>query len=61
MCWMPSPNRPQGNFDPASPLTRPQEPLCIRMYFQKHLTDLVRLFGYDEISVEQAREKLKAP
>ena len=57
--WMPSPNHPQGNSDPDVPAKRPREPLYIRMYFQNHLTDLVRLFGYDEIPLERAREELK--
>lgn len=45
--------------DPAQPpQKRPREPLYLRMYFQSHLTDLVRLFGYREISLDQARKEL---
>ena len=33
---------------------RQQEPLYIRMYYQEHLTELVRLFGYREIPADDA-------
>ena len=43
--------------------TRPRrhhrDPLTLRIYFQRHLTELVRLFGHQELTVEEAREKLR--
>jgi hypothetical protein len=35
-------------------------PLCVRIYFEPHLTDLVRLIGYGTLPVEEAR-RLLAP
>lgn len=36
-----------------------QSPLYLRMYFQKHMTDLVRIIGYDGLPVMEAHERLK--
>jgi hypothetical protein len=33
-------------------------PLCVRLYFEAHLVELVRLIGYDELSVPAARERM---
>ncbi len=33
-------------------------PLCVRLYFEAHLIELVRLFGYDELPVAVARERM---
>lgn len=37
----------------------PQRPLYLRMYCQQHLIDLVRLFGYRDIPLDDVRERLK--
>ena len=37
----------------------PKEAIVVRMYYKEHLTDLVRLFGYSEISLDAVREKFK--
>lgn len=56
---MASPDFPPAESPREQIATRPREPLYLRMFFQSHLTDLVRAFGYDEIPLEDAREKLK--
>ncbi|MCI0457468.1 MAG: hypothetical protein L0Z62_10905 [Gemmataceae bacterium] len=33
-------------------------PLCVRLYFEAHLVDVVRLIGYEELPVPVARERL---
>lgn len=54
---------PTTDLPPGAPLEqtpkRPQEPLVMRMYYKQHLVDLVRLFGYSEMPMDEAREKLK--
>jgi hypothetical protein len=35
-----------------------RQPLCVRLYFETHLVELVRLIGYDELPVERARERM---
>jgi len=39
--------------------TSQRRPLHLRMYFESHLTELVRLFGYSEVPVDQAKANLK--
>ena len=41
---------------PAGTSEKPkQAPLSLRIYFQRHMTDLVRLIGYAEVPVEEFR------
>jgi hypothetical protein len=56
---MPDVDHPHADSSLERPRKCPQEPLVIRMYFKQHLIDLVRLFGYSEIPLDEAREKLK--
>jgi hypothetical protein len=56
---MPEFNRRQGDTGPEQSPNRSRDPLYLRLYFQQHLTDLVRLFGYREVPLDEARESLK--
>src|SRR5258708_18097098 len=56
---MPRPDDPPAESPPEQTAARPREPLYLRLFYQSHLTDLVRLFGYSEIPDEEARKKLK--
>jgi hypothetical protein len=56
---MPDIDPPQADHHAEQARPRNQEPLYLRMYFQDHLIELVRLFGYGEIPLTEAREKLK--
>jgi hypothetical protein len=47
-----------GNDEPKSFRKKPKQPLWHRMYFQKSMTDVVRLMEYDELPVEEARARL---
>jgi hypothetical protein len=35
-----------------------RSPLCIRIYFEPHLTDLIRLIGYGSLPWDEARQRL---
>ncbi len=35
-----------------------RQPLCVRLYFEPHLTELVRLIGYEELPVPVAKERM---
>ncbi len=35
-----------------------RQPLCVRLYFEPHLTELVRLIGYDSLPVPEAKERM---
>lgn len=56
---MPEFNRRQGETEPAQSPSRSRDPLYLRLYFQQHLTELVRLFGYRDVPLDEARELLK--
>lgn len=51
--------RPEADTGREQPPKRSREPLHLRMYFQQHLTELVRLFGYHDVPLDEAREALK--
>jgi hypothetical protein len=34
-----------------------RQPLCVRLYFEAHLVDLVRLIGYRSLPVAEAKER----
>ena len=36
-----------------------RDPLHLRIYFHKHLTAFVRLFGHRELTIDEAREQLR--
>jgi hypothetical protein len=36
-----------------------KQPLWQKMYFQRHMTAIVRLMGYDELPLDDARERLR--
>lgn len=36
-----------------------RDPLHLRIYFHRHLTAFVRLFGHQELTIDEAREKLR--
>jgi hypothetical protein len=38
---------------------KPKAPLWQRMYFQRHMTDVVRAFGYRSVPLEETRDLLK--
>lgn len=38
---------------------QPRAPLVLRMYAQRHMVDVVRLFGYAEIPVDEARRRIR--
>jgi hypothetical protein len=56
---MPEFNRQQGDTGPEQSPIRSRDPLYLRLYFQKHLTEIVRLFGYRDVPLDEAREFLK--
>lgn len=35
-----------------------KQPLSVRIYFERHLTELVRLVGYDTLTLDEARARL---
>jgi hypothetical protein len=35
-----------------------RQPLCVRLYFEPHLTELVRLIGYQALPVPEAKERM---
>jgi hypothetical protein len=35
-----------------------RQPLCVRLYFKPHLTELVRLIGYQSLPVPEAKERM---
>jgi hypothetical protein len=35
-----------------------RQPLCVRLYFEPHLTEMVRLIGYHSLPVAEARQRL---
>ena len=35
-----------------------RQPLCVRLYFEPHLTELVRLIGYNSLPVAEAKERM---
>lgn len=43
----------------APPSNGSREPLYLRLYFKPHLTDMARVFRYDSVPIDEAREKLK--
>ena len=40
--------------------TATKQPLYIRLYFQDHMIELVRLFGYESLPISEAQEQLKS-
>lgn len=44
----------------SAPESRCKAPLYLRLYFQSHLTEIVRLIGYADVPVDEARERLEA-
>jgi hypothetical protein len=51
----PAPEAPR----PPNRTGKPAQPLYLRLYFHKHLIDLVRLVGYDGLPLESFRERLQ--
>jgi hypothetical protein len=35
-----------------------RQPLCVRLYFEAHLTELVRLIGYQSLPIPEAKERM---
>jgi hypothetical protein len=35
-----------------------RQPLCVRLYFEPHLVELVRLIGYQALPLEEARARM---
>ncbi len=44
---------------PRHSLMRKPQPLYIRLYYEPHFVDLVRLIGYQGLAVPDAKERLK--
>lgn len=57
---MPTPEQPAAQEQPDTPPRKDTQPLYIRMFFRKHMTDLVRAFGYEELSREEAKRRVQA-
>jgi hypothetical protein len=53
-----TPDAGNGPSHSASAM-KPKQPLWWRMYFQKHMTEIVRRIGYDELPLEIAKERLR--
>jgi hypothetical protein len=49
---------PEPQDEPRKPRSEAQ-PLYIRIYFRKHMTDVVRAFGYDELPKAEARSRVQ--
>jgi hypothetical protein len=45
--------------EPAACPKKAKAPLWQRMYFRREMTEIVRLMGYDELTIEDARERLR--
>jgi hypothetical protein len=44
----------------ATPASRKsKQPLYLRLYFRRHMVEIVRMFGHASIPIEQAREQLR--
>ncbi len=53
---MPRPENPTPADQSAA--RSKEQPLYIRLYFRKHMTDLMRAFGYEELTRDEARSRL---
>jgi len=58
---MQSPEQPNKSANLSQELRQKthRDPLHLRMYFHKHLTAFVRLFGHQELTIDEAREQLR--
>jgi len=57
---MPGPESPSDSNEREAVRRATRQPLYIRLYFEDHMTALVRLFGYEGLPVPEAQENLKA-
>ncbi len=55
---MPSPEKPTNPTHRRSS-SGSKQPLVIRLYFDRCLTEVAQLIGYNDVPVDQARERLK--
>jgi hypothetical protein len=53
------PSNVPGEGETTCSSRKSKQPLWHRMYFQRHLTDIIRAFGYESVPIEEARERVK--